>query len=142
MKLDIRGVWKYRDLLEEYSQMKTRVIKEAISFTVKICFLTGEVEKARKDYASLKEHCDRQARDLAEARLDVGRLRNENKELRAEAEWQRKERKAARAEVKKLKEIRWRWLDADHGWWPVEGTNIDEIVQKVPYVLCIKNKDA
>ena len=46
-----------------------------------------------------------------------------------------KARKAARAEAEELKKIRWRWLDAEHGWWPVEGVDIDEMVQKVPYVL-------
>lgn len=55
-------------------------------------------------------------------------------DMRAEKEWQCKERKAAQAEAKALKKIRWRWLDAEHGWWPVEGTDIDEMVKKVPYV--------
>lgn len=89
--MDIRGLWKYQDLLEEYSQLQVRASK---------------------------------------AMLEIQRERDE---ARRECE-KFKERKAARAEIKELKKIRWRWLDAEHGWWPVEGVDIDDMVRKVPYV--------
>lgn len=133
--MDIRGLWKYQDLLEEYSQLQVRASKVILE-------LQRERDEARRECDQLKERCDEQRQDLRALRLQCGALDNENKQLQIEKDWQRKERKAARAEVKELKKIRWRWLDADHGWWPVEGVDIDEIVQKVPYVTyALKRKE-
>lgn len=127
MSFDIRGAWKYRDLLEEYSELQVRASKKILS-------LQKERDDARRECEQLNERCNRQKDDLLALRLHCSALENECKGLRVEKEWQCKERKAARAEAKALKKIRWRWLDADHGWWPVEGADIDEMVKKVPYV--------
>lgn len=125
--MDIRGLWKYQDLLEEYSQLQVRASKVILE-------LQRERDEARRECERLKERCDGQKKDLRALRLQCGALDNEREKLRIEKDWQRKERKAARAEIKELKKIRWRWLDAEHGWWPVEGANIDDMVRKVPYV--------
>lgn len=127
MSFDIRGAWKYRDLLEEYSELQMRASKMILS-------LQKERDDARREYEKLNERCNKQKDDLLALRLRCGVLENECKGLRAEKEWQCNERKAAREEVKELKKIRWRWLDAEHGWWPTEGADIDEMVKKVPYV--------
>lgn len=127
MSFDIRGAWKYRDLLEEYSELQVRASKMILS-------LRQECDDARMEYKWLNERYNNQKDDLLALRLHCSALENECKGLRAEKEWQRKERKAAQAEAKALKQIRWRWLDAEHGWWPVEGADIDEMVKKVPYV--------
>lgn len=39
------------------------------------------------------------------------------------------------AEIKRLKEVRYRWVDSTHGWWPVEGADLNDMVQKIPYVV-------
>lgn len=43
----------------------------------------------------------------------------------------------ARAEIGQLKKVRYQWLESMHGWWPVEGTDIDDLAQKVPYVVYV-----
>lgn len=128
--MDIRGLWKYQDLLEEYSQLQVRASKAILE-------LQHERDEARRECEQFKERYDKQRKDLRALRLQCGALDNECEKLRIEKNWQRKERKAARAEIKELKKIRWRWLDAEYGWWPVEGVDIDEMVQKVPYVLYV-----
>ena len=125
--MDIRGLWKYQDLIEEYSHLQVRASKAMLE-------LQRERDEVRRECERLKERYDEQKKDLRALRLQCGELDNECEKLRIEKDWQRKERKAARAEIKELKKIRWRWLDAEHGWWPAEGTDIDEMVQKVPYV--------
>lgn len=125
--MDIRGLWKYQDLLDEYSQLQVRASKVILE-------LQRERDEACRECERLKEHCDEQRKDLRALRLQCGTLDNECEKLRIEKDWQRKERKAARAEIKELKKIRWRWLDAERGWWPTEGADIDEMMEKVPYV--------
>lgn len=75
--------------------------------------LETEAEEQHRSYESLEEYCK-----ILED--DAKKLKEKIKDLEAEN--------------KKLKKIRWRWLDAEHGWWPVEGADVDEMVKKVPYV--------
>lgn len=142
MRFDIRGAWKYRDLLEEYSELQVRASKKILSlqkerddaqkiidiatqrfFCEKIKLkkkhaeevknLEAEAEEQHHSYESLEEYCK-----ILED--DAKKLKEKIKDLEAEN--------------KKFKKIRWRWLDAEHGWWPVEGADADEMVKKVPYV--------
>lgn len=110
--IDIRGIWKYHDLLEAHSRMQVRVSKALLSLRRESC-------EARWECARLKEHCGQQKKDLTALRLKCGALENECEQLQAE--------------IKKLKKIRWRWLDSEHGWWPVDGTDVYDMAQKVPY---------
>ena len=126
--MDIRGLWKYQDLLDEYRRLQVRASKAMLT-------LQSERDEARRECERLKERCDEQRKDLRALRLQCGALDSECERLHLEKDAQYKARKAARAEAEELKKIRWRWLDAEHGWWPVEGVDIDEMVQKVPYVL-------
>lgn len=133
--MDIRGLWKYQDLLEEYSQLQVRASKVILE-------LQRERDEARRECDQLKECCNEQKKDLRALRLQCGALDSECERLHLEKDVQYKARKAARAEAEELKKIRWRWLDAKHGWWPVEGDDVDEMVQKVPYVTyALKRKE-
>lgn len=132
MSLDIRGVWKYQDLLKEYSELQVRASKVILE-------IQHERDEARRECGQLKERCDEQRKDLRALRLQCGALDNECKKLRIEKDWQRKERKAARAEaeqlkkeIEKLKKVKYRWVNGT--WWPVEGTNIYDMIKKVPCV--------
>lgn len=132
--MDIRGLWKYQDLLEEYSHLQVRASKAMLT-------LQSERDEARRECERIKERCDKQRQDLRALRLQCEATDNECKQLRIEKDWQRKERKAARAEVEELKKIRWRWLDNEHGWWPAECADLDDMVQKIPYVVYAPKKE-
>ena len=121
MSFDIRGAWKYRDLLEEYSELQVRASKKILS-------LQKERDDAHKIIDVATERFFREKEKLKKEHAEkVNRLETQ-------AEEQHHSYENLEAENKKLKEIRWRWLDAEHGWWPVEGADIDEMVEKVPYV--------
>ncbi len=112
MSLDIRGVWKYQDLLKEYSELQARASKAMITLGLN------------------RDAADKECRRLA---AEVDRYRTEAKA--AHEEVKRLEKK-----IEKLKKVKYRWDTRARCWWPVEGTNIYDIVQKVPYVPLITPK--
>lgn len=112
MSLDIRGVWKYQDLLKEYSELQARASKAMLR--------TG----LERDAAY--EECQRLA-------MEVDRQRTEKKAAREEI-------KRLEKEIERLKKVKYRWDTRARCWWPVEGTNIYDMVQKVPYVPLITPK--
>lgn len=57
MSFDIRGAWKYRDLLEEYSGLQMRASKMILS-------LQQERDDARRECEHLNERCNKQKDDL------------------------------------------------------------------------------
>lgn len=142
MSFDIRGAWKYRDLLEEYSELQVRASKKILS-------LQKERDDAKKiiDIATERFFCEKDKLKKKHAE-EVKNLEAEAEEqhhsyesleeyckiLEDDAKKLKEKIKDLKVENKKLKKIRWRWLDAEHGWWPVEGADIDEMVKKVPYV--------
>lgn len=81
--------------------------------------LETEAEEQHRSYESLEEYCK-----ILED--DAKKLKEKIKDLEAEN--------------KKLKKIRWRWLDAEHGWWPVESADLDDLVMKLPYVVYTMQK--
>jgi chromosome segregation ATPase len=81
--------------------------------------LEAEAEEQHHSYESLEEYC-KMLED------DAKKLKEKIKDLEAEN--------------KKLKKIRWRWLDAEHGWWPVESADLDDLVMKLPYVVYTMQK--
>lgn len=139
MKFDIKGAWKYRDLLEEHQRLKERIVKDVLEprdraerdYQKRIAHLEDELETASKSYDVLEDYCktlenDLEKRDaeLAEIKKALGKLHANEKKLAA-----------ARAEIKRLKKVRYRWVDSTHGWWPVEGADLNDMVQKIPYVV-------
>lgn len=142
MSFDIRGAWKYRDLLEEYSELQVRASKKILSLqkerddAKKIIDIATERFFCEKDKLK-KKHAEEVKNLEAEAEeqhRSYESLEEYCKILEDDAKKHKEKIKDLKAENKKLKKIRWRWLDADHGWWPVEGTDIDEMVEKVPYI--------
>lgn len=142
MSFDIRGAWKYRDLLEEYSELQVRASKKILSLqkerddTQKIIDIATErffceKDKLKKKHAEEVKNLEAQAE---EQHHSYESLEEYCKILEDDAKKLKEKIKALEAENKKLKKIRWHWLDAEHGWWPVEGADIDEMVKKVPYV--------
>lgn len=142
MSFDIRGAWKYRDLLEEYSELQVRASKKILS-------LQKERDDAKKiiDIATERFFCEKDKLKKKHAE-EVKNLEAEAEEqhhsyesleeyckiLEDDAKKLKEKIKDLKVENKKLRKIRWRWLDAEHGWLPVEGADIDEMVEKVPYV--------
>lgn len=142
MSFDIRGAWKYRDLLEEYSELQMRASKKILSLqkerddAQKIIEIATErffceKDKLKKKHAEEVKSLEAQAE---EQHHSYESLEEYCKILDDDAKKLKEKIKDLEAENKKLKKIRWRWLDAEHGWWPVEGADIDEMVEKVPYV--------
>lgn len=142
MSFDIRGAWKYRDLLEEYSELQVRASKKILSLQKerddahKIIDVATErffreKEKLKKEHAEKVNRLETQAE---EQHHSYESLNEYCKIIEDDAEKLKEKIKGIEAENKKLKKIRWRWLDAEHGWWPVEGADVDEMVKKVPYV--------
>ena len=142
MSFDIRGAWKYRDLLEEYSELQVRASKKILSLqkerddAQKIIDIATkrffcEKDKLKKKHAEEVKNLEAQAE---EQHHSYESLEEYCKILEDDAKKLKEKIKALEAENKKLKKIRWHWLDAEHGWWPVEGADIDEMVKKVPYV--------
>ncbi len=142
MSFDIRGAWKYRDLLEEYSELQVRASKKILSLqkerddAQKIIDIATErffceKDKLKKKHAEEVKNLEAQAE---EQHHSYESLEEYCKILEDDAKKLKEEIKDIEAENKKLKKIRWRWLDAEHGWWPAEGADIDEMVKKVPYV--------
>ena len=84
----------------------------------KVAHLEDELETASKSYDVLEDYCKQMERDLEKRDAEM-----------------KKELAAARAEIKRLKKVRYRWVDSAHGWWPVEGADLDDMVQKIPYVV-------
>ena len=148
MSFDIRGAWKYRDLLEEYSELQVRASKKILSLqkerddaqkiidtaierffrekeklkkehAEKVNRLEAEAEEQHRSYESLEEYCK-----ILED--DTKKLKEKIKDLEAE-----------NAELKKT---RYRWVDSRHGWWPVESGDLDDLVMKVPYVVYTMQK--
>lgn len=81
--------------------------------------LEAEAEEQHQSYESLEEYC-KMLED------DAKKLKEKIKDLEAEN--------------KKLKKTRYRWVDSRHGWWPVEGADLDNLVMKVPYVVYTMQK--
>lgn len=142
MRFDIRGAWKYRDLLEEYSELQVRASKKILSLqkerddAQKIIDIATERFFCEKDKLK-KKHAEEVKNLEAEAEEQhhsYESLEEYCKILEDDAKKLKEKIKDLKVENKKLKKIRWRWLDAEHGWWPVEGADIDEMVKKVPYV--------
>lgn len=142
MSFDIRGAWKYRDLLEEYSELQVRASKKILSLqkerddAQKIIDIATErffceKDKLKKKHAEEVKNLEAQAE---EQHHSYESLEEYCKILEDDAKKLKEKIKALEAENKKLKKIRWHWLDAEHGWWPVEGADIDEMVKKVQYV--------
>lgn len=142
MSFDIRGAWKYRDLLEEYSELQVRASKKILSLQkerddaqkiidIEIERFFCENDKLKKKHAEEVKNLEAEAE---EQHHSYESLEEYCKILEDDAKKLKEKIKAIEAENKKLKKIRWRWLDAEHGWWPTEGADIDEMVKKVPYV--------
>lgn len=100
MRFDIKGAWKYRELLEEYERLKDRTEKEIAELEDKLLAAYSKNETLTELY------------DAMEGDMEY-----------------------AQAEIERLKKTRYRWIDHRHGWWPVEGAELDDIVQRVPYVV-------
>lgn len=100
MRFDIKGAWKYRELLEEYERLKDQTEKEIAELEDKLLAAYSKNETLTELY------------DAMEGDMEY-----------------------AQAEIKRLKKTRYRWIDHRHGWWPVEGAELDDIVQRVPYVV-------
>ena len=139
MKFDIKGAWKYRDLLEEHQKLKERIVKDVLEsrdraerdYQKKIAHLEDELETASKSYDALEDYCKQMERDLEKRDAELAEMKKELEKLHVNE----KGLTAARAEIKRLKKVRYRWVDSAHGWWPVEGANLDDMVQKIPYVV-------
>lgn len=100
MKLDIKGVWKYKDTVEERDRLRA----DAVIQNTVLAARKEELAYTRERLEESMQKCRDLEKELAEARAEIGRL----------------------------KKVKYRWDPTTHCWWPSEGTNIYDMVQKAP----------
>lgn len=74
MSLDIRGVWKYQDLLKEYSELQARASKAMLRTDL-------ERDAANKECQRLAMEVDRHRAESKAAHEEVKRLEKGNREV-------------------------------------------------------------
>ena len=104
--------------------------------------LEQELDEVNRSLKSTSEYCKMLESDLEKAKKEIEEAKADRDKHK---EWSRqfkhslkracRHERVLQAENDKLKKTRYRWIDARHGWWPIESSSLDDLAMKVPYVV-------